>query len=109
MVCVRRARAVSGVCMCEEWCVDVVRMVGVVGVMWYGVWECCVDWLVELSVLTISTVLSAQVLTCDSEHSWQLYSAAILGDQVTRSMTSYPIQSHYSDTDLTSPHRILIF
>ena len=30
------------------------------------------------------------------------YSAAPLGDQVTSTMTWYPTQSHYPDTDLTS-------
>ena len=28
-------------------------------------------------------------MTCDSAHSWQLYSAAPLGDQATSTMTYY--------------------
>ena len=38
----------------------------------------------------------------DSEHSWWLYSAAILGNQAAGTMTWYPTQSHYPDTELTS-------
>ena len=34
--------------------------------------------------------------------SWRLYIAAPLEDQVTSTMTQYPMQSHYPDTELTS-------
>ena len=40
-----------------------------------------------------------------SMQSWQLYSAAILGDQVTVTMTA---QSHYPDSELTNPFPILV-
>ena len=48
------------------------------------------------------------VPTCHSVHSWWLYSAASLGHQVAGSVTCYPTQFHYPDTDLTSPYPILI-
>ena len=37
-------------------------------------------------------------MTCDSVHSWQLYSAASLEHQATSTITYYPTQSHYPDT-----------
>ena len=44
------------------------------------------------------------VLTCDSAHSWQLYySTASLQHQATGTMSCYPTQSHYSDTEPTGP------
>ena len=48
------------------------------------------------------------VLTCDSVHLWRLYSAALLEHQATSTMTCYLTQSHYPDTELTSPCPILI-
>ena len=36
-------------------------------------------------------------------HSCRLYSATPLGNQVASSMTRYPSQSHYPDTEPTSP------
>ena len=42
-----------------------------------------VDWFLEYSVLATFRVISGWVLTCESAHSWQLYSAAPLGDQAT--------------------------
>ena len=41
-------------------------------------------------------------LVCDSTHSWRLYSDAPLGDQAARTMTWYPTQSLYLDTEPTS-------
>ena len=38
-------------------------------------------------ILPTSKVLSGQVPTCDSAHSWWLYSAALLGNQATSTMT----------------------
>ena len=38
------------------------------------------------------------VLTCDSAHSWLLNSDASLENQATDTMTCYPTQSHYPDT-----------
>ena len=59
-----------------------------------------------------SKVISWQILTCDSDstHSWQLYSAAPLGDQATSTMTSswYPLRSYYPNIEETSPCPILI-
>ena len=52
--------------------------------------------------------LSGWVPTCDSVHSWELYSAASLEHQAAGTMTCYPIESHYPDTELTSPCPILI-
>ena len=48
------------------------------------------------------------VPTCDSVHLWQLYSAASLGHQTAGTMTCYPTQSHYPDTEPTSLCPILI-
>ena len=50
-----------------------------------------------------SKVISGWAPTCDSAHSWQLYSVAPLGDQSTGTMTWYPTQLHYPDTRPTSP------
>ena len=48
------------------------------------------------------------VPTCDSAHSRWLYSAASLEHQAVSSMVCYPTQSHYPDTEPTSPCPILI-
>ena len=52
-------------------------------------------------ILPTSKVISAWVPTCHRAHSWQLYSAALLGDQTSNTMT-HPTQSHYPDTEPTS-------
>ena len=44
-------------------------------------------------ILATSIVISAWAPTCDSEHSWQLHSAASLGHQAVDTMTCYPTQS----------------
>ena len=41
------------------------------------------------------------MLTCDRVHSWQLYGAAPLGDQVAHTITRCPTQSHYPDPGAT--------
>ena len=66
-----------------------------------------VRWLLKFYVLEPSMVISGQVLTCDSGHSWWLCSAAQLGNQTAGTMTQYPTQSHYLGTKLTSPCPIL--
>ena len=53
-------------------------------------------------------IISGHVLTCDSAHSLQLYSADPLGEQASSIITWYSNQSHYPDTEPTSPFRILI-
>ena len=50
---------------------------------------------------------SEQSLACDSAHSWSLYGAVLLGDQAIDSMTQYPTQSDYPDTELTSYYPIV--
>ena len=67
-----------------------------------------VGWLLKLCILATSKVISQRVVTCRSVHSWWLYSAALLGNQATSTMTKYPTQSHYPDTVLTSPCPVLI-
>ena len=67
-----------------------------------------VGWLLEFYVLAASTVISRHILIRDSAHSLRHYSAAELGDQATRTMTWYPSQSHYPDTEPTSSCPILI-
>ena len=57
-------------------------------------------------VLTTSKVTSVWVPACGSAHSWQLYSAASLGNQAISTMTWYPTQSHYPEPN--SPCPILI-
>ena len=64
--------------------------------------------LLLLYVLTTPKVISGQSSTCDSVHSWQLHSAARLGDETTGTMTQLPTQSHYPDTVITNPYPILI-
>ena len=55
-------------------------------------------------ILTTTTVLSRWVPTCASAYSWRLYiySVASLAHQATSTMTWYPTQSHYPDTEPTS-------
>ena len=52
-------------------------------------------------------VISLRVPTCDSAHSWRLHSVAPPGQTVS-SMTRYPTQSHYPDTEPTSLYPILM-
>ena len=59
-------------------------------------------------ILAASDVISGRVPTCDRMHSWWLYCAASLGQQAARTMTCYPTQSHYPDTEPTCPCSILI-
>ena len=59
-------------------------------------------------VLGTSTVISGQVPTCDSAHSYWIYSAGPLEDQATSTITWYPMHSHYPDTEPTSPYPNLI-
>ena len=65
--------------------------------------EVCVC-LLLFCVLTTSKAISGWVPTCDSV----LYSAASLGHQASRPMICYPTQSHYPETEPTSPRPILI-
>ena len=58
-------------------------------------------------VLATSMVISGWVPTCECVL-MALYSAAPLGDQATSSITWYLTQSHYPDTEPTSPCLILI-
>ena len=63
-----------------------------------------VGWLdVEFYVLA-----TFMVPTCDNAHSWQLFSAALLGEWATSTMTLYHTKSYYLDTEPTSPCPILI-
>ena len=55
-----------------------------------------------------TTPLEGPVLTCDSAHSWQCYSATSLENQTTGTMTCYPTQSHYSDPEPTIRHPIRV-
>ena len=63
-------------------------------------------WLLEFYVLATFNI-SGWVPTYDSMHSSWLYSAAPLRDQATITMTWYPTESHYPDTEPTSPCPIL--
>ena len=46
--------------------------------------------------------------TCDSAHSWWLYSATSLEHQATGTIICYPTQSNYPDNEPSSPCHILI-
>ena len=59
-------------------------------------------------VLETSKVISGWVPTHDSVYSWQLYIAISLGHEAAGTMTCYPTQSHFPDTESTSPCPILI-
>ena len=66
-------------------------------------------WMANLwSTSSTSKVISRRTLTCDSACSWRLYSAAPFGDQDGISVTWCPTQSHYPNTEPTSPSPILI-
>ena len=56
-------------------------------------------------VLATSLVISARIPTYDSTYSWRFYR---LGNQAASTMTQFPTQSYYSDTEPTSPYPILI-
>ena len=49
------------------------------------------------------TLVGARALTCDSVHSWWLYSATSLEHQATGTMTCDPTLSQYPATEPTSP------
>ena len=53
-------------------------------------------------------VLNRQVPTCNSLHSGWLYIAAPLGDQAAITVTRFPTQSNYPDTELARPCHILV-
>ena len=53
-------------------------------------------------------VISGLLLTCDSVHSWWLHSVALLGNQAIGTMTRFPTQSHYPDTEVTSPILLIL-
>ena len=61
-----------------------------------------------LVILATPKVISGRVPTFNSPHTWWLYSAAPLGNQTTNTVTWYPIQSNYPDTESTSPCHIQI-
>ena len=48
------------------------------------------------------------ILTCDSTHSWYLYSVASFGVQATGIRTQFLTKTHYPDTELISPCPILV-
>ena len=49
-----------------------------------------------------------RALTCDSAHSWQLYSTVSLELEAAGTMTCYPSMAHYPDTQPTNPCPVLI-
>ena len=100
------------------------------GTRWFSVWhnEDCfsLPWLVHdrrnrnitkcllqvclflFYALATSKVISGPVPICDSVPSLWLCSVTALGDQAARTRTWYPTQSHYPDTELTSPCPITV-
>ena len=77
-------------------------------------WPACkqgsMDWLLKVYILATSKVISGWLPTCDSTHSWWLYnySAAPLRNQPTSTMSRYPTQPYYPDTEPASPCPILL-
>ena len=67
-----------------------------------------VGWLLEFYILATYRVISGWVPTCDSVHSWQLYIAALLGNQAADTMTRYSIQSQYPAIERISLCPILL-
>ena len=53
-------------------------------------------------------VITGWILTCDSAHQWQRYSAAPVGDQAAGTMVRLLTQLQYTDTELTIPCPILV-
>ena len=64
--------------------------------------------LLLLYILATSMVISWWISTCNSAHSWQLHSAASLGNQAIGTTTYHPTQSCYPDTEPTSACSMLI-
>ena len=56
----------------------------------------------------MSVCLLNVCLTCEDAHSWRLYSSAPLRNQATSTVSWYPTQLHYPETEPTSPCPILI-
>ena len=69
--------------------------------------KCVFSWIIFLTKEQ-KDVISGWVLTCNSAHSWWLYSAAWLGIKAANTMTCYPTQSHCLETEPTNPCPILI-
>ena len=61
----------------------------------------------SFNILATTKVISRWAPTCNSAFSWQLYSAAQLGNQ-TIPMTWYHTHSQYPDAESTSPCPILL-
>ena len=75
--------------------------------------DCLDGWLVVGSFTSLQHLRSCQYrhwLTCDSGHSWCLYSADPLENQAASTMTQYPdpTQSYYLDTEPTCPCSVLL-
>ena len=71
---------------------------------WFPVHLVWFVFLLLFYVLATCKSISGWVPTCDIAHSWRLNSVTSLGYQAT----SYSTQSHYPDTEPTSPCSILI-
>ena len=89
-VCVCLCVGGGGECDCVSMCVG---------------WQCLYvefGWLLGFHILATSTVISGRVSTCDSACSWWLHCVSPPGDQVTSTLTLYPTQSYYHNTEPTS-------
>ena len=64
--------------------------------------------MLEFYIRATSKFTSGLVLTCESAHSWCLYSAAPLENQASNTMTEYSTQSHYPNTEPASSTPILL-
>ena len=53
--------------------------------------------------MATSMIKPEQVPTCERTYSWRFYSAAHWRNHTHTAMTQFQIESHYPDTELTSP------
>ena len=71
------------------------------------VFYCCL-FVCGFYLLATSSVISGWVLTCDSVHSLNFHSAVPLWYQSPSTMSQFPPQSHYPDTEQTSSGPIVV-
>ena len=66
------------------------------------------DWLLEFYIVGTYEIMSEQIPPCDGAHPRRPYSVATLGDHVTSTMSRFPTQSRYFDTELINPFHNLV-
>ena len=61
-----------------------------------------------LCLLGFNNLATSRAPTCDSAQSLRFYSVATLGDQATGTITQYPTQSQYPNTELIHFFQLLL-